>query len=57
MTDPHRVVFDSSVLVSAAILRKSTPARAVDAAVRLSKVLFSSATLDELKEVLARPKV
>jgi uncharacterized protein len=50
-----RVVFDTSVLVSAAILGRSKPRRAVDLAASHGVLLISAATVDELNEVLGRP--
>lgn len=51
-----RVVVDTSVIVSAMLLPNSVPRRAVDFALSEGKVLISSATLDELAEVLRRSK-
>jgi hypothetical protein len=52
----HRVVFDSSTLVSAALRLDSIPHQALLRAVRFCDLCASEATLDELKEVLAREK-
>lgn len=56
MTDKPRYVFDTSVLVSAAIFRESTPGLALTAALRQGSILLSQATAEELEDVLARPK-
>lgn len=55
-TDP-RWVFDTNVLVSAALSAGSAPRRAVQLALRhTARLLMSVATLAELHEVLAWPK-
>lgn len=51
-----RCVFDTSVLVSAALLPGSKPRRAFDVALRTGRVLLSFATLSEIHEVLHRPQ-
>ena len=51
------IVFDASALVSASIRRSSVPARAFFHALRTDQVAVSDATLTELREVLARPRV
>ena len=51
-----RVVLDSSVVISAALLPRSLPRQAFDLAIRHCRVLMSEATLAELDEVLRRPK-
>lgn len=51
-----RVVFDASVIVSAALLADSTPRRAFDKALDGGRILISAAVLLELAEVLGRPK-
>jgi uncharacterized protein len=56
MSDRPRYVFDTGVLVSAALLRESIPGQAFRAALRLGNPLLSAATIEELREVLARPK-
>ncbi len=56
MADIARLVFDSSVLVSAAIFEKSTPGRSVALAIGRRSILLSLAALHELAEVLERPK-
>ena len=57
MSRPLRVVLDTNVLVSAALTPGGKPRRAVDLAARRGLLLFSSATHDELAEVLARPRL
>ncbi|MGF1505098.1 MAG: putative toxin-antitoxin system toxin component, PIN family, partial [Anaerolineae bacterium] len=47
---------DTNVLVSAALFRSSVPRQAFEAALVGGDVLLSQATLDELTEVLNRPK-
>jgi len=49
-------VFDTNTLVSALIFEHSKPGRAFRRALKLGRVLLSSATLDELADVLERPK-
>jgi len=56
MADKPRLVFDTSVLVSAAIFRESTPGLALTAALHQGTILLSLATAQEVKNVLARPK-
>jgi len=51
-----RVVLDTNLLVSAALLEKSVPRQAFELALRSGEVLSSSQTLTELKEVLACKK-
>jgi putative PIN family toxin of toxin-antitoxin system len=52
----HRVVFDTSTLVSAALRLDSIPHQALLRALRFCDLCASEATLGELKEVLAREK-
>jgi uncharacterized protein len=56
MTERRRFVFDTNVLVSAALFKDSTPGRALQSAIRHGEILLSQATAQELQEVLARPK-
>jgi putative PIN family toxin of toxin-antitoxin system len=56
MTTDLRVVVDTNVIISQLILPRSTPAKAVRAALRLGKVLSSDAQLRELFDVVMRPK-
>lgn len=50
-------VFDANVIVSAALLPKSTPRRAFDSASSKGTILLSQAMLVELDVVLRRPKL
>jgi len=52
----HRVVFDTSTLVSAALRAESIPRQALQQALRYCEVCASKETLDELSAVLARAK-
>jgi putative PIN family toxin of toxin-antitoxin system len=52
----HRVIFDTSTLVSAALREGSIPDQALLLALRCCDLCASVATLAELKEVLAREK-
>lgn len=54
MTTELRSVIDTSVVVSAVLLPRSTPRQAFDRANTVGKVLLSTATLDELNAVLRR---
>lgn len=56
MSDFHRVVFDTSTLVSAALRVGSTPHHALKQAISQGEVYVSIATLSELQQVLSRPK-
>ncbi len=56
MTLP-RVVIDTNVLVSRALLPRSVPAQAVEKAARESEVLVTESMLVELADVLSRPKL
>jgi putative PIN family toxin of toxin-antitoxin system len=51
-----RCVIDTNVLVSAIVSSLSIPRQAVDKLLEEGIVLFSEATMDELKEVLFRTK-
>lgn len=53
----HRVVFDTSTLVSAALRPDSIPYQALDHALRFTDVCASPETLDELHAVLLRDKL
>lgn len=55
--DRRRFVFDTNVLVSALLLPGPTPRRAFSSAVEQGVILVSTATLDELAEVIRRPKL
>lgn len=52
-----RCVVDTNVLVSAAMLSNSVPRQAVKKALRDGVLLFSDSTMDELRDVLFRPKI
>lgn len=51
-----RFVFDTNAVVSAALLESSVPGQAFQRALKLGTLLLSQGTLQELHEVLARPK-
>lgn len=51
-----RVVIDTSIAVSAVLLPRSVPRKALDAASDAGKLLVSEATVAELDGVLRRPK-
>lgn len=51
-----RVVLDTNVLISHALLPNSVPAQAVRKALHTGIILVSMETLSELADVLARPK-
>ena len=56
MTTDLRTVIDTSVAVSAVLLPRSVPRRAFDTAAERGRLLVSEATIEELEEVLRRPK-
>lgn len=56
MATTNRFVFDTNVLVSAALRRRSLPRQALDVEFAQSRVLISQETFNELREVLFRPK-
>jgi putative PIN family toxin of toxin-antitoxin system len=56
MTSDPRFVLDTGVLVSAVLLPRSVPRQVVDLAFARGIVLASADTIDELDEVLRRPK-
>ena len=56
MTVRRRLVIDTNVLVSFALLSNTTPRRAVEFALRNDLLLISDATLTELRRVLLRSK-
>lgn len=56
MNPERKFVFDNNVLVSAFLFRKSTTRTAFDLALSLGQILHSDETLDELWQVLVRPK-
>ena len=57
MADRARVVVDNNALVSRLLIPNSVPGRAVRKAVGEAQLLISEATLEELADVLARPKL
>jgi len=57
VTSRSRFVFDTSVLVSAAIFRRSIPREALTQAVNFGQVVATTQTLEELLEVLQRRKL
>jgi uncharacterized protein len=56
MTNKGRFVFDTNILVRAALLNDSTAGQAFRKARQLGEVLSSVATAEELNEVLGRQK-
>ena len=52
----NRFVFDTNVIVSAALRRQSIPRQALDIALTHGHVLLSQETVSELREVLFRSK-
>jgi uncharacterized protein len=50
-----RFVFDTNVIISAALLKGSVSRRAFDKALGSGKLLVSTETVEELNDVLARP--
>jgi len=56
MRDRPRVVVDTNALVSRLLVAGSLPAQAVSRAVDTAQLLVSEATMEELAEVLSRPK-
>lgn len=56
MNPDRQFVFDTNVLVSAFMFKESAPRRALDLALSLGKILRSEETLNELWDVLVRPK-
>lgn len=52
----NRIVADTNVLISRLFLASSVPGKAVRKAVDEAQLLVSDATLEELAEVLSRPK-
>ena len=51
-----RIVFDTNTVISAALLAHSIPCLAFRRALEIGQVLLSPATLEELAEVLQRPR-
>lgn len=56
MTGKQRVVVDTSVLISRLLLPKSVPGQVVSAVLKHGQLLASAATLEELVDVISRPK-
>lgn len=56
MKDELRFVFDTNVLVSAALFKASVPRQALDLARKIGKVIMSWPTMAELQEVLGRKR-
>ena len=56
MTSNVRAVMDTNVTISAALLPRSTPRRALDQVLERGTLLISLATLAELNDVLCRPR-
>ena len=54
--EPERIVADTNSLVSRLLLPESIPARAIRKAVNDGQLLISDAMLEELADVLSRPK-
>lgn len=52
----ERAVVDTGVLISRLLLPKSVPGQVVSKVVRHGRLLASTATMEELADVLARPK-
>ena len=53
---PERVVIDTNVLISAALLPGATPSRLVACVLEHQRLLFSEQTFEELRTRLHRPK-
>jgi uncharacterized protein len=56
VTSESRIILDTGVLVNALLLARSIPRQAVDLSFAQVIVLASADTIDELDEVLRRPK-
>ena len=56
MNEPQRVVIDTSTLIGAVLRPNSIPRRAFLAALDTFSLCVNQATLDELREVMHRPK-
>lgn len=57
MSESVHYVFDTNTLISALLFVHSKPGRAFRHALRQGRVLLSSSTIEELAEVLQRPKL
>ena len=56
MSPSSTFVFDTNALISAALLKNTTSARAYDHALRIGKVAYSETLLAEFAEVILRKK-
>jgi len=56
MTSNPRFVFDTNTIVSALLLKKSSPRKALDKASGEGEILLSLAVINELNDVLSREK-
>ncbi|NKC15733.1 MAG: putative toxin-antitoxin system toxin component, PIN family [Gammaproteobacteria bacterium] len=56
MANNKRFVFDTNVLISAALSSNTTPAKAFDHALKLGRIVLCQETFDELVSRLLRPK-
>ncbi len=56
MTNKQRFIFDTNVIVSALLLKKSMARQAFDKARSTGDILLSVSTLEELSSVLQREK-
>ena len=56
MKDELRFVFDTNVLISAALFKASVPRQALDLAHKIGKVIMSWPTMAELQQVLGRAR-
>ena len=54
--DPLRCVFDTNTVVSAALFEGSVPEQAIFVALRIATVLMSRELVNELNDVLSRPR-
>ena len=55
MADRGRFVFDTNVIVSALLIKKSTAREALDRARSVGIILLSVEVIEELREILSRP--
>ena len=55
MADRGRFVFDTNVIVSALLIKKSTAREALDRARSVGIILLSVEVIEELREILGRP--
>jgi uncharacterized protein len=55
MAEGGRFVFDSNVIVSALLIKRSVARRALDKARKEGEILLSLDTIEELHDVLIRP--